>query len=161
MIWVAALVGAVALSVGGFGFGIKYEKGVQARALVAAADVRAAEAKREIKVIDKASLAQVKQVASLNQQLGDAREKIANLSGRQCLDAGTVSVLNNIGNADNLPAAPSQPASAPAAAAPAAGQRWATDADTARAIAICRARYAEVSSQLDKILDIEDARRPP
>lgn len=42
-------------------------------------------------------------VATLNDQLGAAREKIPRLSGRACFDPGTVSVLNATGVLDALP----------------------------------------------------------
>lgn len=37
---------------------------------------------------------------------------------------------------------------------------YASERNVAEAILFCRARYAEISSQLDKILDIEDSRNP-
>ena len=50
------------------------------------------------------------------------------------------------------------PAGEPAGAAAAAAGRGASERDTASHIALCRASYAAVSDQLNKILDIEEAR---
>ena len=149
----------VIFAAGGAG-GIKWQLGVQARAELAAAEVRASEAKRQIKVIDRAAGEHVTALAKINTKLGDAREKIALLSGRECLDADTVGVLNAIGG-EPVPAAASEPAGPPATIATGGGIRFATERDTAGAIAFCRARYAEVSGQTNQILDIEAARSPP
>ena len=138
---------AAAVFAAGGATGIKWQIGVQARATLAAQTAREGDAKRQVRAIDTASTTHVATLARLNNQLGTAREQIALLSGRECLDAGTVGLLNAIGH---------QPM--PAAAA-GAGIRFATERDTASAIATCRARYAELSSQLDQILDIEDARQ--
>ncbi|MDO8778116.1 MAG: hypothetical protein Q7K57_57240 [Burkholderiaceae bacterium] len=159
MSWaVQAAIAALIFAAGGAG-GAKWQLGVQARADLAAADVRASDSKQQIKVIDRAAGVHVAALATVNNQLGDAREHIAKLSGRECLGAGTVSVLNAIGD-QPVPAAAVDAASAPAALASGGGLRFATDRDTAGAIAICRARYAEVASQVNQILDIEDARHP-
>ena len=104
-------------------------------------------------------------MATLNTQLGDARAQIALLSDRQCLDAGTVRMLNGIGASGlgvRAPAVQSAGAAAAAAATwpDAAAEGHATERDTAGHIALCRARYAQVSGQLNQILDIEDARHP-
>lgn len=155
----ATLAGALAIFVAGGMGGIKWQLGVQARAQLAAADARATDAKAQIKNIDKASATQVATVATLNKQLGAAREKIGALSNRECLAAGTVGMLNALG-AEPGAAAAGQPAGAPPAAAPGGDERYATQADTARAIAICRATYAAVSGQLNQILDIEAQRHP-
>jgi hypothetical protein len=93
------------------------------------------------------------ELATLNTKLGDARARIAQLSGRTCLDAGTVGVLNDTGVPAQRRAAASEPARAPAGAA-------ASDRDVAEYIATCRTRYGEVSEQLNRILDIEDRRHP-
>lgn len=154
----AVLAIAAALFFAGLGIGIKWQRGVQAVADAAAADARAADGKRQIRAMDTASTTQVAALAKLNNQLGNAREKIALLSGRECLDAATVGVLNAIGG-QPVPAAASEPAGETAAAAAGNGIRFATERDTAGYIALCRARYAEVAGQLDLILDIEDARQ--
>ena len=157
MSWaVQAVIAALIFAAGGAG-GIKWQLGVQARAELAAADVRASDAARQIKVIDHAATAHVTALATINNKLGDAREKIALLSGRECFDAGTVGVLNAIGD-QSVPALASESESAAPATAPGSGLRFTTDRDAAGAIAVCRARYAEVSSQVNQILDIEESR---
>jgi len=154
----ALLAVALTLFSAGLATGIKWQRGVQAVADAAAADVRTADGKRQIRVMDTASAAQVAALANLNNQLGNAREKIALLSGRECLDAATVELLSDIGG-QPVPAAASQPAGAPTATAAGTGIRFATERDIAGYIALCRARYAEVAGQLDAILDVEDARQ--
>lgn len=147
---------AVVFAAGG-ATGIKWQLGVQARADMAATEVRATAARAQIRAIDKSSGQHAATLANVNNQLGAAREKIVLLSGRECLDAGTVSMLNHIGG-ESMPAAASESASAPTAPASGGGVRFATERDTASAIATCRARYAEVASQVNQILDIEAAR---
>jgi hypothetical protein len=159
MSWALQLAIAVIIFAAGGAGGIKWHAGQDARAALAASDVRAADAKRQIRAIEKAAGAHVSALANINNKLGDAREKIALLSGRECLDAGTVGMLNAIGR-ESVPAAASEPAGTPATAATGSGIRFATERDAAGAIAVCRARYAEVSSQVDQILDIEEARHP-
>ena len=157
MSWaVQAVIAALIFVAGGAG-GIKWQLGVQAREQLAAADLRASDAARQIKEIDKASGAHVTALANINQKLGDAREKIANLSGRECFDAGTVGVLNDIGG-QPMPATSGELEGATPATASGSGLRYSTDRDAAGAIAVCRARYAEVSSQVNQILDIEESR---
>lgn len=105
-------------------------------------------------------------LAGLNTQLGDARAHIATLSRTQrCLGAGTVGVLNHIGkpSAGDVRAPAGQPDGAAATAAGSAADGaqsagYASEHDTAEHIATCRARYAELSSQLNQILDIEGRR---
>jgi hypothetical protein len=150
------LVVAAVFSVG-LGTGIKWQRGVQAQADVAAADARAADAKRQIRALDTASSAQAATLSKLNNQLGDARAQIALLSGRECFSADTVGVLNTIGG-EPVPTPASQPASETAAPASGTGIRFATERDAAGYIALCRARYAEVAAQLNAILDVEEAR---
>lgn len=118
---------------------------------------RESDARQQRRFSDQAAGAHARTVATLNTQLGDARAQIALLSDRQCLDAGTVRMLNNIG-ASGLGVR--APAGQPASAAGAIAGRGASERDTASHIALCRARYAEVSGQLNKILDIEERRRP-
>lgn len=154
---VALLLAALGLFGAGLAIGIKWQRGVQALADVEATDVRATDGKRQIRVMDTASTTQVATLANLNNQLGNAREKIALLSGRECLDAATVGVLNAIGG-QPVPAAASEPAGETATAAAGDGIRYATERDAAGYIALCRARYAEVAGQLNAILDVEDAR---
>lgn len=113
-----------------------------------------------------AAMAHATELASINEQLGDAYAHIATLSDRQCLGAGTVRVLNSIapgptGHGDVRAAAgnPSGAAPTPSPAAhDAARDEYASERDVSEFIAACRAQYGEVSSQLNQILDIEDAR---
>lgn len=119
---------------------------------------RESDARQQRRFNDQAAGAHARTVAALNTQLGDARAQIALLSDRQCLDAGTVRMLNGIGASGIGVRAPTgSPAGAPAAPA----ERGASERDTAEHIALCRARYAEVSGQLNQILDIEDGRHKP
>lgn len=135
------------------------------RAEQTAAAARESDARQQRRFADQAAGAHARTVATLNTQLGVARAQIALLSDRQCLDAGTVRMLNGIGAsglgvrapAANLAGAPP----APAAPAPDDASSYATERDTADHIATCRASYAAVSDQLNQILDIEDKRHPP
>ena len=151
-----AVIAALIFAAGGAG-GIKWQLGVQAREELAAADLRARDAAKQIKAIDKAATAHVTALANINNQLGNAREKIATLSGRECFGSGTTGVLNDIGGG-GLPTPAGQPADQAPALASGGGLRYSTDRDAAGAIAICRARYSELSSQVNQILDIEEAR---
>ena len=154
---VALLLVALAIFAAGGATGIKWQLGVQARADMAAADLRAADAKAQIRAMDKSSGQHAAALANINHQLGAAHEKIVSLSGRECLDAGTVGMLNAIGG-EPVPAAAIQSAGEAPALATGGGIRFATERDAASAIATCRARYAEVASQVNQILDIEAAR---
>lgn len=124
---------------------------------------RDSDARQQRRFNDQAAGAHSRTVATLNTQLGDARAQIALLSDRQCLDAGTVRLLNGIG-ASGLGVRAPAGQFAGAAAAPAglgpddAAAGYASVRDTAGHIALCRTRYAEVSEQLNQILDIEGRR---
>lgn len=136
------------------------------RAEQTAAAARDSDARQQRRFADQAAARHAATLATLNTQLGDARAHIARLSDRQCLAAGTVRMLNNIGAPTGLgvrtPAAnPAGAPPAPAAPAPDDAPGYASERDTAEHIAICRARYAELSSQLHQILDIEDRRHTP
>lgn len=105
-------------------------------------------------------------LAGLNTQLGDARAHIATLSAtRRCLGADTVGLLNAIGKPPGLtlrapagqPAGEAQAAAGPDADDASAG--YASERATAEHIAMCRARYGELESQLNKIIDIEERRQ--
>lgn len=133
------------------------------RAEQTAAAARESDARQQRRINDQAAGAHARTVAMLNNQLGDARAHIAQLSDRRCLSAGTVSLLNGIGASGLGVRAPAaQPAGAAAAAAgltaDGASAGYATERDTAGHIALCRASYAAVSDQLNQILDIEEAR---
>ena len=128
---------------------------------------RQLEARQQREAAAAAASKHAARVAALSNQLGDARAQIATLSAdRQCLDAGTVGMLNHLGTASSLwlrsPA--SQPAGAAAAIAapetdhtPTTG--YASERDTAEWIAICKTRYGELASQVNQILDIEERRQ--
>lgn len=92
-------------------------------------------------------------LAILSNKLGESLAHIATLSGRPCLDARTVGVLNNA-------IAGNQPGRAAAGEPAGASEAFATDQDVGTFIATCSAQYGEVSSQLNQILDIEDRRHP-
>lgn len=87
---VALLLVALAIFAAGGATGIKWQLGVQARADMAATEVRAADARAQMRAIDKSSGQHAATLANVNNQLGAAREKIVTLSGRECLDAGIV-----------------------------------------------------------------------
>jgi hypothetical protein len=157
--WSVKLLILVAALIAGFAAGNRYQRGVQAQREIAARDLANSDRLQQRKFADRAAGQQAATVAAISTQLGDAREKIAQLSGRQCLDAGTVGMLNNIG-AEPSRAAAGEPADQAPAAATGGGFRFATERDTAVAIATCRAYYGEVSGQLNQILDIEDRRWP-
>lgn len=156
----AWLVVAIGIFAGGVATGIKWHAGQDAIAAAASRELRDTDMRQQRQLGERKGAEQAAEVRTLSKQLGDARAQIATLSGRPCLDDDTVRVLNAIG-ADNVRAAAGEPARAASAAGGAAGQRYATDADAARQIAVCRAGYAEVSGQLNKILDIEERRHPP
>lgn len=139
--------------------GIKWQLGVQARADVATAEARASDAKQQRSFDDKAATTHAAALAAINQKLGDSRAYIAKLSDRECLGARAVSLLNDVSD-QPVPAAASKPEGSAATTSSGGGLRFATERDVAGAIAVCRARYAEVSSQVNQILDIEDARHP-
>lgn len=157
MSWaVQAVIAAIIFAAGGAA-GIKWHAGLDAIAAQKAAEVRESDARKQIRTADTAATSHAKALATVNNQLGAAREKIATLSGRECFGADTTGVLNAIGT-DNVPAPAGEPAGAPPAVAAGTGLRFTTDRDAAGYIALCRARYAEVASQVNQILDIEEAR---
>lgn len=130
-----------------------------------AAEARATDARQQRLFNDTAAGRHAATVAGLNTQLGEALGHVATLSGRQCLDAGTVRLLNSIGKPAGdlgLRAAAVEPAGAAQAAAgpgaDAAPGGYASERDTAHWIAVCRAQYGEVAGQLNQILDIEERR---
>lgn len=151
---------ALAIFAAGITTGIKWHAGQDALAAQAAQQARESDAIQQRRFSDKAAGKQAAALASINNQLGDAREKIAQLSGRECFGADTAGVLNAIG-AEPGATTTGGAAGAPPAAAAGTGLRYSTDRDAAGYIALCRARYAEVASQLNQILDIEDGRGPP
>lgn len=151
MSWALQLVLAMAIFAAGGAAGIKWHAGVDAQRELAAQELHESDAKQQRQFIDLAAGKHASAVATLSTQLGNAREKIVNLSGRACLDADTVGVLNDIGG-QPMRAAARDPARAPAAVA--------TDRDVSIAIATCRASYSAVADQINRILDIEEQRHP-
>ncbi len=131
---------------------------------LADAALREADAVQQRKFNDQAAGKHAATVASLNDQLGAANEKISRLPGRACLDPRTASVLNATGVLHSGTAT-GKPASAPetpsATASNGTGLRVSTDRDVAGYIALIRTKYAELADQLNQILDIEDKRHPP
>jgi hypothetical protein len=156
----AKLVIVLAILIIGFAGGIKWHVGIVAQRELQAQHARASDAIQQRKFIDIAAGQHAEALDQLNDQLGDAREQIARLSGRSCLDARTVRVLNSTGLLKRRAAA-SEPQSPPETASSGTGIRFSTERDVAGYIALCRTRYAEVSDQLNQILDIEDRRYPP
>lgn len=132
-----------------------------------AKEARDSDAKQQRQFNDTASGRHAATVATLSKKLGDARAQIATLStSRQCLDARTVGMLNNLGTPGGLglrtPASQSAGAGAAAAApetdhTPTTG--YASERDTAEWIAICKTRHDELANQVNEILDIEDRRQ--
>ncbi len=151
MSWAIQLAIALAIFAGGTATGIKYHVGVVAQRELAAERLRASDAKQQRQFNDGLAGKHAAAVDRISNQLGNAREKITKLSGRECLDLDTVSVLNAIGD---------QPGRAAAGEPAGAAEAFATDRDVSTFIAACRAQYGEVSSQLNQILDIEDRRHP-
>lgn len=154
------LAGIALLAAGSFWAGYQWHAGRVAQADLEAKAHTQEQQRQARRGMDAAAGQHAQTLATLSTQLGDARVQIARLAGRDCLDPNTVGVLNDIGRG-GLRAPAGDAASAPPAASSGGGLRYSTDRDAASAIAICRAKYAEVSSQLDKILDIEDKRHPP
>lgn len=160
MTWPIQLIIALVIFAAGAAGGIRWHAGQDAIAAQAAAELAKSDQMQQRKFGDKAATSHAQALASINTKLGDAREKIALLSDRQCLDAGTVRMLNAIGS-EPVRATAGQSEGAAGAPASGSGLRFATERDTAAAIALCRARYAEAVSLVNQIMDIEDARHPP
>lgn len=158
-IWIYAIIVSGAFAAGG-ALGVKWELDAQVRAELAAAQARESDAIQQRKFGDKAAGDHAKTLAIINNKLGGAYAQIALLSGRECFGADTAGMLSTIGSEPG-PAAAGESAGAPPAAAAGTGLRYTTDRDAAGYIALCRGRYAEVASQLNQILDIEDRRHPP
>jgi hypothetical protein len=157
----AQIVIAGLIFIAGAAGGVRWHAGQDAIAAQAAQEARETDARQQRHFNDGAAGKHAAQLATLNDKLGDARAQIARLSGRSCLDAGTVGVLNDTGLPGDNGAAAGKPAGAASAAAPGPDDRVATDVDVAGYIALCRTRYGEVESQLNQILDREDRRAAP
>jgi hypothetical protein len=158
-LWIQLVI-AVGIFAAGAAGGIRWHIGVDAIAYKAAQAARESDAIQQRKFSDKAAGTHAAALATLNDKLGAARAQIASLSGRDCTGPGVVGVLNAIGS-EPVRAATGESESQAAAASSGGGLRFSTDRDLTSAIAICRARYAEVSGQLNQVLDIEDRRNPP
>lgn len=136
----------------------------RAQAEKTAREQREADARAQRETADQLAGEHAANLAGLNTQLEGAHARIATLSDRRCLDAGTVGLLNAIGKPApglGLRAPAGDAAGAPPAAArPAddAAAVYASERDAAGHIALCRASYSAVSDQLNKILDIEEGR---
>lgn len=127
-----------------FAAGIRWEEGASAIALKAVRE----EARKAAEKADKGGIEHAETVDRLNRQLNTTRGQLHALTtGRICLDAPAVRLLNAIGG---VPAAASQPTGE--------AHAFASDRDVGNALADCRAEHAKLSSQLNKILDIEDER---
>lgn len=155
----AQIVLALAIFAAGAAGGVKWHAGQDAIAAQAAADLRRSDELQQRKFSDQAAVSHAQALAKINNQLGTAREKIAQLSGRECFGADTAGMLSSVG-AEPGPATAGQPADQTPSAATGSGLRYTSDRDAAGHIALCRARYSEVASQLNQILDIEDRRHP-
>lgn len=172
-IWVYVATGLVAAAVASTGtwrvqewrWGAKEAQRLEAQRL--AEDARQTDAKQQRQFNDTASGRHAAVVATLKNNLGDARAQIATLSAdRQCLDARTVGMLNTLGAVSSLGlrTPTGQPADASAATAThqadsAASTGYASERDTADWIAICRTRHGELANQVNEILDIEERRQ--
>lgn len=169
------LLGVLAVAAGAFWAGHQWHAGRTAQADLERANALAEQLRLVRQAADATAARHAVRVRAINQQLGAAHAQIATLAGRDCLDPDTVRVLNDLapGGDVRAPAGqPADPATTPAAdrghgqpgadpAGAGTGIRRSTDRDVAQALALCRARYAEVAGQLDSILDIEDRRHGP
>lgn len=128
-----------------FHLGVRWQQGLDAIELQQAQD----QLKHLVKQADEKGIEHAEIVDQLNTQLLEKTNAITKLTvGRKCLSAAAVRVLNS--PTAVVPAAASQPASAP--------ETFATDRDVGAALAICRTEYDKLSDQLNKILDITDTR---
>lgn len=157
VVWIVALVIAFAL---GGAVAVRYEQGRAAvaenqelREAIKARDELQAQLDQQRRYEDEKGKLHAETTETLNTQLRDARSKLAALTtGRECLSARAVGVLNTAGlpAAPAVPAAASEPASAPEA--------FATDRDVGDALGLCHTEYGRIADQLNMILDIEDTR---
>lgn len=138
-------IGATALVLGFWG-GVEWQQGRDAIALQKAQQgLRELANKVDIEGLNHANTRD--KLAALQ---ADKRLKIYGLTtGRECLSAGAVRLLNS--PAGDVPSAASEPASAAGA--------FATDRDVGDALARCRGEHAKLSDQLNGILDIEEGRQ--
>lgn len=142
----------------GVWLGYRWHIGIAAKAEIDAMAV--AEQRRQAiqAMADQRAIGHAQQVRSLNQQLGVAHARIAQLGQRDCLDPGTVSLLNVIGTTMPTPPSQSQDSASAAASYSGHGLNFSTARDLASQIAVCRTAHSELADQLNAILDIEEAR---
>lgn len=134
----------VAALLGSFAAGQQWEQGVQAVELQKQRDAARIAAEKA----DEDGIKHAKAIDRLNAKIAQQQRALYGLTdGRNCLSAGAVRLLNA---ASDVPAAAGEPARSPDA--------FATDRDVGNALAICRGEHDKLSSQLNKILDIEDRR---
>jgi hypothetical protein len=140
---IALVICGLSFAAGSWG-GIEWQRGREALAMKAAqAELKAAQEAASV-----IAMAHANNTAAISRQLGNARVQLRDLSsGRDCLSADAVSLLNS---AVAVPNAAGQPASQARAAA--------TDQDVGDALAVCRFAHRQLSDQLNAILDIEDTR---
>lgn len=157
----AAAAGASTWHVQEWRYGAKEAQRLEIERL--AEEANQTDARQQRKFNDTASGRHAVKVANLSTQLGEARAQVAELSrDRQCLDARTVGMLNNLGTASSLglrtPAGqPAGEAGAVAAHTPNTG--YASERDIADWIAQCKVGYGALASQVNEILDIEERRQ--
>jgi len=145
MLYLKPAAALVALIVS-FCAGVRWQQGADAIELQKAQD----SLKQLSAEADEKGIEHAESLDKINTQLLNTQKALAQRTdGRRCLSAAAVRVLDS--PAAPVPVAASEPASAPEA--------FATDRDVGEAIAVCRAGYEGLADQLNKILDIEDARQ--
>jgi hypothetical protein len=142
----------------GVWLGYRWHVGIAAKTEIDA--MAAAEKSRQAiqAMADQRAIGHAQQVRSLNQQLGAAHARIAQLGQRDCLDPGTVGLLNAIGTTVPATSGQSQGEASAASANSGHGLNFSTARDLASQIAVCRMAHAELADQLNAILDIEEAK---
>lgn len=142
----------------GMWLGYQWHAGIAARTQIQARQT--AEKNRQVMqdMADQRAMGHAEQISKLSKQLGAAHARISQLTRRDCLDPGTVGMLNAIGTALPAAASQSEDQATTIASNPGHGLRFSTNADLAQQIAVCRTAHAELTDQLNAILDIEEAR---
>lgn len=149
---IAAIIGAVALVLLGYETGVDLTEAKYTKAKLELVEQFDKERKEYRTLIDTKGAEHAEALDRKNKELADTRVKLAGLAtGRPCLSLPAVRLLNDIGGVPTpAGAAASQPSGTPEA--------FATDRDVGDALAICRSEHSKLADQLNKILDIEDAR---
>ncbi len=142
----------------GVWLGYRWHVGVAAKAQIEALAVAEQSRQAIQSMADQRAIGHAQQVRTLNQQLGAAHARISQLSQRDCLDPGTVGLLNAIGTTVPTPPSQSQDSAPAAPSYSGHGLNFSTARDLASQIAVCRTAHAELADQLNAILDIEDAK---